>query len=226
MNYLLFANPDSGAIIFKRFKRFFPKAVITKIPERDNLKRKLYRILTGKMTIEDRAKLKGIVSYDYKSLTTDSLKKIIHENKIEVGIITTFSWKIKKDFIEAFPKGIINFHPSLLPLHAGPNPFFWIIYDGDRKTATTCQMAGLEYDSGDILLQKEFEVGEMDSKELFLKFADDIAEIIPEVVSKFETYYNGRKKAGTPIHDPKDIVKESNDEQTRKRLERANAFYK
>ncbi len=224
MNYLLFANPDSGAVIFKKLK-FLPKAVVTKFPVRDNWKRKVYRFVTGSMTLEDRAALKGIKSYDYKTLSTASLSEIIKENKIEIGVITTFSKKIKKEFIEAFPKGIINFHPSLLPKHAGPNPFYWIIYNGDKTTATTCQMAGIEYDSGDILLQKEFEVKEMDSKDLFLKFSEDIAETLPNVLSDFETYYTNRKKAGTPIHDPKEFVKISDDEEMSKRLKRANAFY-
>ena len=177
------------------------------------------------MTLEDRARLKGIKSYNYKTLTVNSLKEIIRENNIEIGIITTFSWKIKKEIIEAFPKGIINFHPSLLPLHAGPNPFFWIIYNGDKTTATTCQMAGLEYDSGDILLQREFEIKEMNSRELFLKFADDISEIIPEVLMNFDSYFSKRKKAGTPVHDPKELVKMTDDVQLKKRLERASAFY-
>ena len=177
------------------------------------------------MTLQDRATLRNIKSYDYKSLNVEELSEIIKENNIEIGVITTFSRKIKREFIEAFPKGIINFHPSLLPKHAGPNPFFWIIYNGDKTTATTCQLAGLEYDSGDILVQREYDVNELNSKELFVKFSDDISEILPEILNNYENYYSKRKKAGTPEHDPKELIKDSDDEEIRKRLIRANAFY-
>lgn len=225
MNYLLFANPESGAFIFKKLRSFLPKAVVTKFPVRDNWKRKALRFFSGKMTLQDRATLRNIKSYDYKSLNVEELSEIIKENNIEIGVITTFSRKIKREFIEAFPKGIINFHPSLLPKHAGPNPFFWIIYNGDKTTATTCQLAGLEYDSGDILVQREYDVNEMNSKELFVKFSDDISEILPEILNNYENYYSKRKKAGTPEHDPKELIKDSDDEEIRKRLIRANAFY-
>ena len=74
-------------------------------------------------------------------------------------------------------------------------------------------------------LQKEYEVNDMNSKDLFLKFSEDISEILPKVLSDFNKYFESRKKAGIPEHDPKEFVKFSDDEEIRKRLNRANAFY-
>ncbi|MFW5995108.1 MAG: methionyl-tRNA formyltransferase [Spirochaetia bacterium] len=61
-------------------------------------------------------------------------------------------------FLDLFPKGGINLHPSLLPRHRGPAPIPAAILSGDRKTGITVQRLALEMDSGDILLQEELEL--------------------------------------------------------------------
>ena len=40
----------------------------------------------------------------------------------EVGVLVSYGKIIPESIIEAFPKGIINIHPSLLPIYRGPSP--------------------------------------------------------------------------------------------------------
>lgn len=44
-------------------------------------------------------------------------------------------------------------HPSLLPRHRGPDPYFWAIYAGDAETGVTAHRLAAEYDTGAILAQ-------------------------------------------------------------------------
>ncbi len=46
-------------------------------------------------------------------------------------------------------------HPSLLPRHRGPDPFFHAIDAGDRVTGVTAHRLADEYDTGAILAQRE-----------------------------------------------------------------------
>jgi methionyl-tRNA formyltransferase len=59
--------------------------------------------------------------------------------------------------------GSICFHPSLLPLHRGPSSINWPIIGGAAKTGLTIFYPNDGLDEGDILLQKEVEIGPDDT---------------------------------------------------------------
>ncbi len=59
--------------------------------------------------------------------------------------------------------GSICFHPSLLPLHRGPSSINWPIIGGATKTGITVFYPSDGLDEGDILLQKEIEIGPDDT---------------------------------------------------------------
>jgi len=47
----------------------------------------------------------------------------------------------------------VGVHPSLLPRHRGPDPYFWAIDSGDETTGVTAHVLEPEYDTGAILEQ-------------------------------------------------------------------------
>ena len=59
--------------------------------------------------------------------------------------------------------GSICFHPSLLPLHRGPSSINWPIIGGATETGITVFYPDDGLDEGDILLQKEVEIGPDDT---------------------------------------------------------------
>jgi methionyl-tRNA formyltransferase len=59
--------------------------------------------------------------------------------------------------------GSICFHPSLLPRHRGPSSINWAIIGGATKTGLTYFWPSDGLDEGEILLQKEVEVGPDDT---------------------------------------------------------------
>ena len=59
--------------------------------------------------------------------------------------------------------GSICFHPSLLPLHRGPSSINWPIIGGATRTGLTIFYPDDGLDEGDILLQKEIEIGPDDT---------------------------------------------------------------
>lgn len=59
--------------------------------------------------------------------------------------------------------GSICFHPSLLPLHRGPSSINWPIIGGATKTGLTIFYPDDGLDEGDILLQKEVDIGPEDT---------------------------------------------------------------
>ncbi len=59
--------------------------------------------------------------------------------------------------------GSICFHPSLLPLHRGPSSINWPIIWGATETAVSIFWPDDGLDEGDILLQREIEIGPDDT---------------------------------------------------------------
>jgi methionyl-tRNA formyltransferase len=60
-------------------------------------------------------------------------------------------------------KGSICFHPSLLPLHRGPSSINWPIIGGAKQTGLTIFYPDDGLDEGDILLQKQVDIGPDDT---------------------------------------------------------------
>jgi len=52
----------------------------------------------------------------------------------------------------------VGVHPSLLPRHRGPDPYFWAIDSGDEVTGVTAHVLDGQYDTGAVLLQRELRI--------------------------------------------------------------------
>ncbi len=64
---------------------------------------------------------------------------------------------------------IINYHNALLPKHRGSNAHIWAIWEKDEQTGITWHKVDCSVDTGDIIVQKEINIGEMTAMELLQK---------------------------------------------------------
>ena len=58
------------------------------------------------------------------------------------------------------PMGTVNLHGSLLPQYRGAAPINWAVINGEKETGVTTFKLKHEIDTGDILLQDSFPIGE------------------------------------------------------------------
>lgn len=77
-----------------------------------------------------------------------------------------FTRLIEPAWLALAPLGGIGAHPSLLPRHRGPNPFFWSIDRGDHETGVSVHRLSEAYDTGDVLAQQRLAVGHRDAWQL------------------------------------------------------------
>ncbi len=99
-----------------------------------------------------------IVIHQIKILKyTDFLRNTLKSNyKYACGISFMFGTKFKEEISSVFEKGIVNFHPSLLPLNRGSDPITWAIFD-ETKHGVSAHLVDSEIDRGPILFQEEIE---------------------------------------------------------------------
>lgn len=83
--------------------------------------------------------------------------------------------------------GTMNLHASLLPDYRGAAPINWAIINGEKVTGVSTFFLKHEIDTGDILLRKEFQIGdEMDAGELHDCLMELGADVILESVEMIE----------------------------------------
>lgn len=86
------------------------------------------------------------------------IKDIIKSYNIDVAILFAYGKIIPEWLINSFNYGIINVHPSLLPLYRGSTPLTGPILNGDNLTGVTIMDMDKELDHGDIYIQNEFKL--------------------------------------------------------------------
>ena len=70
-----------------------------------------------------------------------------------VGVLVSYGKIIPQSIIDLFTPGIINIHPSLLPLYRGPSPIESAILHGDEETGVSIMQLSARMDAGPIYTQ-------------------------------------------------------------------------
>lgn len=70
------------------------------------------------------------------------------------GVLVSFGKIIPQSLIDLFEPGIINLHPSLLPLYRGPSPIEAAILAGDTVTGVSIMQLSARMDAGPVYHQE------------------------------------------------------------------------
>ncbi len=77
----------------------------------------------------------------------------------EIMVVVGYGQIIPQPVIDIAPRGIVNVHASLLPKYRGAAPIQWAIVNGEPRTGVTTMQINAGLDTGDILLERETEIG-------------------------------------------------------------------
>ena len=73
-----------------------------------------------------------------------------------IGVLSSYGRIIPQVIIDLFNPGIINIHPSLLPLYRGPSPIETAIINGDQQTGVSIMKLTAEMDAGPVYAQEVY----------------------------------------------------------------------
>jgi methionyl-tRNA formyltransferase len=103
----------------------------------------------------------------------ESTKNSIINIKAPIAVVADFGLIIPEGILNAFPKGIINIHPSLLPKYRGPTPVQTAILNGDKITGVSIMKLDKEVDHGPLLGREEDKILDTDtSRSLYKRLFD------------------------------------------------------
>ena len=119
----------------------------------------------------------------------EAIKAILKEYRIDLIVLAGFLSILSADFTNAYPKRIINVHPSLIPSFCGAGYYGLKVHEaalgyGVKVTGATVHFVNEVPDGGEIILQKAVAIRKNDTPETLQKRVMRQAEwkILPRAV--------------------------------------------
>ena len=114
------------------------------------------------------------------------LVRMLREAEVELVVLAGFMRVLKSPMLEAFPRRILNIHPSLLPKFPGLEAWKQALAAGETVTGCTVHFVDEQIDHGTIIAQSEVPILPDDTPET-LHARIQIAEraLYPEVIARF-----------------------------------------
>ncbi len=126
--------------------------------------------------------------YQPLKIRTPEFKELLASLAPELAVVVAYGRILPDWILELPPRGFINSHFSLLPAYRGAAPINWAIASGERITGVSVMRIASELDAGDILMQREVEIGQEETApELAVRLSLLSAEMISETLSKLDS---------------------------------------
>ena len=105
----------------------------------------------------------GIPAHQPEKIRTPEAQELLQKYAPDAIVIIAYGQIIPARLLPIPRLGWINLHASLLPKYRGAAPINWAIVNGETKTGVTSMRIDAGMDTGEMLLQKEMEIGPMET---------------------------------------------------------------
>ena len=129
----------------------------------------------------------GLDVFQFDKIRSEEGLAALKDADPELMVTAAFGQILSKENLSVPRYGCINVHGSLLPKYRGAAPIQWAVINGEEKTGVTTMLTDIGLDTGDILLERETEIGKDETAgELFDRLAEMGAELLKETIEKLE----------------------------------------
>lgn len=114
------------------------------------------------------------------------LVKMLQDANVDLVVLAGFMRVLKEPMLNAFPRRIINIHPSLLPKFPGVEAWKQALEAGEKITGCSVHFVDAGIDSGEIIAQRNVPVLPGDTAEsLHQRIQIAERQLYPEVIGRF-----------------------------------------
>lgn len=118
-----------------------------------------------------------------KNINSINFMKKLKEYDCDLFVSMSFNQIFKKEIMAVAKKGIINCHAGKLPFYRGRNILNWVLINDEKEFGITVHFVDEGIDTGDIILQKTFQITDADNyKTLLEKAYVECAKILYEAI--------------------------------------------
>jgi phosphoribosylglycinamide formyltransferase 1 len=118
------------------------------------------------------------------------LVRMLREAGVELVVLAGFMRVLKAPMLEAFPRRIVNIHPSLLPKFPGLEAWKQALSAGENVTGCTVHYVDEQIDHGQIIAQREVPILPNDTPEILharIQIAEH--ELYPAAIAELAQKY-------------------------------------
>lgn len=182
-NFIFFGTPSvaSETLATLIARGFVPKLVVTS-PDAPS-GRGLALTPSPVKTLAEKNGIKVITPGKLDEKTIGEIKS----RNSDYAVVVAYGKIFPETLINAFPKGVLNVHYSLLPKYRGATPLEAALLAGEVETGVTIQKMAFALDAGDIIAQSATPIGVAETaRELRPRLISLGAELLAETLPKFE----------------------------------------
>jgi phosphoribosylglycinamide formyltransferase-1 len=130
--------------------------------------------------------------------TEEQLVKMLRDAGVELVVLAGFMRVLHEPMLKAFPRRIVNIHPSLLPKFPGLESWKQALVAGETVTGCTVHYVDERIDHGKILAQGEIRISPNDTPEsLHARIQVLERKLYPAVIAEFcERYGEASQQVG------------------------------
>lgn len=110
--------------------------------------------------VKEYALSRGIPVHQPLKIKNAEALDLFRSHEAEVAVVVAYGRILPAGFLNAPRRGCVNVHFSLLPKYRGAAPVNWAIVRGESVSGVTTMLIDEGLDTGDILLQREAEIGD------------------------------------------------------------------
>ena len=120
----------------------------------------------------------------------EELVKMLREAGVELVVLAGFMRVLKSPMLDAFPRRILNIHPSLLPKFPGVEAWKQALVGGENVTGCTVHYVDEQVDHGQIIAKSVVPVLPEDTPEsLHARIQTAERKLYPTVIAEFSEKY-------------------------------------
>lgn len=137
----------------------------------------------------------NLPAHQPEKIRAPEVQQLLEKLAPDVVVIIAYGQIIPARLLPIPRLGWINLHASLLPKYRGAAPINWAIANGETRTGLTTMRIDAGMDTGDILLQRQMEIGPAEAApELAARMSEAGAPLMEETLQGLS--------AGSMVHHP------------------------
>jgi methionyl-tRNA formyltransferase len=179
MRIVFMGSPDFAVPALEALQRRHEVALVVTQPDKPAGR-------GGKVTpppVKVVAEAAGIPVLQPRSARPPEVAEQLRATGAELGVVVAYGKILPRAVLEAFPRGCLNIHGSLLPRYRGPAPIQRAVMNGDAETGVAIMQLDEGMDTGPVYREARVPIGETDTAgDLFARLAPLGAALLLDVV--------------------------------------------
>jgi methionyl-tRNA formyltransferase len=137
--------------------------------------------------VKDLALQHGFIPLQPQKAKEESFQEALRGLQPDLMVVVAYGQILPKSALNIPRYGAVNVHASLLPKYRGSAPVPWAILNGEEMTGVTTMFMDEGMDTGEILLQREIQIGEEETCVILQdRLASSGAQLLKETLEKMK----------------------------------------